>query len=427
MPASPEQPISPFHNPNPINNFAEAIPYHLTETGFRHFFVSGVNSGNILPVILPADSDTNPFQENRRVVLTAPEDDRLHGLWKYVKRFNPNANPKEIKYSIRNLLISAGMDPSLPIPKGLNHLGSIGYFPINITADGKLILEQVYYLPHQLHQEIMQASSWRLVSQQAREGISRIHLYSVGLSVGSELVDVASRLGVANFTLGDPSKNHADAGERLTYYRPEYRGWGKTPTAVWEILRRNPKAKITAFYDGLTKDNAQLFFSSVKEPNEIPLCAEEVDTFDGKVTSRRQPRLILHGKGIHTTMIGDVGPSDIIFTHDQPESPPFGGRVAAADSQRDVYGANLVNESGNMAALFATLEGLNHIPDTSPLLALINSGTIGRDINTVPQPRGAILLAGAAFYEVILAVAEGRGSKLQEIIGFNIRDLITRS
>lgn len=126
-------------------------------------------------------------------------------------------------------------------------------------------------------------------------------------------------------------------------------------------------------------------------------------------------------------MIGDVGPSDIVFTIDHPYSIPFNNRVGEADPKQDPYGSHLVAKKGNLAALFASIGGITYIPETSALLPLIRSGVIGTDITTVPQAWGAVLMAGAAFYEVLIATAENREQEIRDIVGLTIRDQISLS
>lgn len=430
MRKNPEVSVSPIESAfNPITppyaELLEKLSPGLKEESYRRLFVTAVNSGEIFPIIITPDHNTNrDLESNPKIIISSAEDDRLYGIYKYITRFNPTADSRQVKKLFKELLCQYGLDPYKPIPDQINNIGSIGYFPTGISTDGRLILEKIRYLPEELHLETLQASSWKLVSETARQGIAQMHLYSVGLSVGSMLLDTASRLGVKHFTLGDPSKNHPDAAERLIYYRPEYKSWGKTPTAVWELLRRNPYAVVNAFYDGLTSENGPQFFKSVTDPNQKPLCAEEVDSWEGKVNSRKQPRLLLTGKGIATIMIGDVGISDTIYTFDSPNSLPFNGRVAQLDSNDDPYGKNYARENGNMAALFASIGGTDHIPQDSALIPLLKAGVIGKEISTVPQAWGAVLNAGTAFYESLIAIAEERDLEITNIVGYSPREFI---
>jgi hypothetical protein len=409
----------------PYAELLEKLSPGLKEESYRRIFVTAVNSGEILPIIISPDHVIKDvIESNPKITTASAEDDRLYGIYKFITRFNPAVDSRQVKKLFKELLCQYGLDPNKPIPEQMNNIGSIGYFPTGISTSGSLILEKIHYLPEELHLKTLQASSWKLVSEKARQGIAKTHLYSVGLSVGSMLLDTASRLGVKHFTLGDPSKNHPDAAERLIYYRPEYKGWGKTPTAVWELLRRNPYAIINAYYDGLTSKNGPQFFQYVTNPNQKPICAEEVDSWEGKVNSRKQPRLLLSGKGIATIMIGDVGVSDTIYTYDSPHSLPFNGRVAQLDSKGDPYGEYYAKEKGNMAALFASIGGTNHIPQDSALIPLLAAGVIGKEISTVPQAWGAVLNAGAAFYETLIAIAEERDVEITDIVGYSPRKSI---
>jgi hypothetical protein len=297
----------------------------------------------------------------------------------------------------------------------------VGYFPFGFSLEGKLLMEKIHYLPEPLHMMLKLSSSGPLIDDETREGISGITYFGVGLSVGFEMLDTAMRLGVRSFVVTDPDSLDQINQGRHTISDPAKSRWNKTALALFHLLRYNPYITLRVFYEGLDRLNVDEFFSGIGRAESIPIIVEEVDHFPTKSLVRYTPRQIECGDGFHTIMIADVGTKEVVGTYEHSSDKPFGERVAKLDPDGDPYGRGFIKRGQNMVGLLASIGGVEYIPASSSLHALIEKGVIGSEIATVPQDRGAVLQAAVVAEDMILSIARGKFGQIPGIQGVSLR------
>lgn len=369
-------------------------------------FVQAINSQEIYPrVIFSKDTDAIAQLElDPENIIISNIDNRQEALLDWAKRFNPQISEIDTAM-LKSTYMAQFESMRISLQDGV-----IGYFPYGYTCEDKLMWEKINYLPREFHYQLMQASSWKMIPQSVRQEIAKIRVYAVGLSVGAQMLSAMSRLGVNKFVIGDPARLHPTMQERYVWYQERFVDWNKTAIAAWELLKYNPYAEITSFYDGLTTQNAPEFFYGLDDADTIPILVEEADSAKAKQLARMASRKVLKD-GPLTLMIADVGTTQLVVTLDKPGELPFSGRLAAIDPEGDIYGYNL----SNLEVLFGAINGSSSIPNDSPLMPILESGLIGKEIKTVPQAAGAVLAAGAMTYELLYLIAAGRLNEINSL------------
>lgn len=286
----------------------------------------------------------------------------------------------------------------VPIKTILRQPGARVYLPVGSERKPRArsfsnLYREIRYLPKRWHREAMRASVWELIPAHYLHALGETSYYGIGLSVGAAILWAVGKLGaIDRYTIGDPDTMDAVNGGRHVWWDPEVSGWNKTTVAHRELTKLDPYLTVRTFPKGLTTENKQAFFRGVSRLKGIII--QEVD--DPSIKD------LAHSYRETTRMqIGDVGHSHIVVTVDKPGDLPFGGRTAGRNG---------------MDALLASVD--NHIgKDLRTLFPRIGKD---KEITTVPQDFGAVLLAATVARHLICPIAAGEYDRVPRIATLSV-------
>jgi len=302
----------------------------------------------------------------------------------------------------RDLSVLAGRFPSrnIDIKTILRQPGATVYMPLGEErvapkTTPKALYRETRYLPKRWHREVMRASAWELVAKPYLDALAEMNYYGVGLSVGAAMLWGAAKFGaIDEYTIGDPDTMDGVVGGRHVFWEPSVTEWNKTEVASRALLSLDPYVTVRKFKKGLTPTNAQRFFHGInRKPSVI---VQEVDD---------PPTKDLAHSMVNATriQIGDVGRGNVTVTIDKPGDPAFNGRTQGKQG---------------MDALLASID--DRVGEDFKALA----SRIGKDkeITTVPQDFGAVLLAAAVARQYLPHIAAGEFDKVPRIATLNISE-----
>lgn len=407
----------------------------------HELFIGLFNQKNIEPAIISVEdidsrSAIDEFDSLDSIVILPQggESEMYASLAKLMERFIPTSiglestvfEDKLLEFArSKGIVVEANGEKSSKenLLIALEKHGSVGYFPNSITKDGKIAVERIRYFSKEIQDEISAASEGPLATEESKKSLNNSALISVGLSVGSEMALAAMQKGIQKFVFADPGKLHADLMGRLgKAFDHGWLGVNKSLYLRQVMLKLNPYLDITVFEQGLDPQNYQEIINEkwltpdMQQNGGIMYVAEEADSWNAKMMTRKGVHSLPKGLPWHLFMFGDVA-HRVTMSHETASDDPFLGYVGSADSAGDKYGSNLV-KIDELLAMFASVGGFRNIPLV--LLELIRDGKIGThpgaEISRVPQSRGATLLVAASFFECLRLISSGQEVKSYTVI-----------